>query len=100
MNFEHNTAIVLGLGSSGEAAANLLRQEGLDVTVLDSVESDALIEKARRLNQTGVQTILGEAAERADLRSELVVLSRGLIRRWSWFRISGGEERHLPENWS
>ncbi len=78
MNFEHNTAIVLGLGSSGEAAANLLRQEGLDVTVLDSVESDALIEKARRLNQTGVQTILGEAAERADLRSELVVLSPGI----------------------
>jgi UDP-N-acetylmuramoylalanine--D-glutamate ligase len=78
MNFEHNTAIVLGLGSSGEAAAKLLRQEGVDVTVLDSAESDALIEKARRLNQTGVQTILGKAAERADLRSELVVLSPGI----------------------
>jgi UDP-N-acetylmuramoylalanine--D-glutamate ligase len=78
MNFERTTAIVLGLGSSGEAAAKLLRQEGVDVTVLDSVESDALIEKARRLNQTGIQTILGKAAERADLRSELVVLSPGI----------------------
>ncbi|MGA8481983.1 MAG: UDP-N-acetylmuramoyl-L-alanine--D-glutamate ligase [Chthoniobacterales bacterium] len=78
MNFERTTAIVLGLGSSGEAAAKLLRQEGVDVTVLDSAESDALIEKARRLNQTGIQTILGKAAERADLRSELVVLSPGI----------------------
>ena len=78
MNFERTTAIVLGLGSSGEAAAKLLRQEGVDVTVLDSAESDALIEKARQLNQTGIQTILGKAAERADLRSELVVLSPGI----------------------
>jgi len=78
MNFERTTAIVLGLGSSGEAAAKLLRQEGVDVTVLDSAESDALIEKARRLNETGIQTILGKAAERADLRSELVVLSPGI----------------------
>ncbi len=78
MNFERTTAIVLGLGSSGEAAAKLLRQEGVDVTVLDSAESDALIEKAQRLNETGIQTILGKAAERADLRSELVVLSPGI----------------------
>ncbi|HEY4784184.1 MAG TPA: NAD-binding protein, partial [Chthoniobacterales bacterium] len=61
MNFQRTTAIVLGLGSSGEAAAKLLRQEGADVTVLDSAESDDLIEKAQRLNQIGIQTILGKA---------------------------------------
>ena len=78
MNFQRTTAIVLGLGSSGEAAAKLLRQEGADVTVLDSAESDALIEKAQRLSQIGVQTILGKTAERADIHSELVVLSPGI----------------------
>ena len=65
MNFQRSTAIVLGLGTSGEAAAKLLRQEGADVTVLDSAESDDVIEKAQRLNQIGIQTILGKAAERA-----------------------------------
>jgi len=78
MNFQRATAIVLGLGTSGEAAAKLLRQEGADVTVLDSAESDDLIEKAQRLNQIGIQTILGKAAERAEIHSELVVLSPGI----------------------
>ena len=78
MNFQRSTAIVLGLGTSGEAAAKLLRQEGADVTVLDSAESDDLIEKAQRLNQIGIQTILGKAAERAEIHSELVVLSPGI----------------------
>ena len=78
MNFQPTTAIVLGLGTSGEAAAKLLRQEGADVTVLDSAESDDLIEKAQRLNQIGIQTILGKAAERAEIHSELVVLSPGI----------------------
>src|ERR1700730_16454376 len=78
MNFQRSTAIVLGLGTSGEAAAKLLRQEGADVTVLDSAESDDVIEKAQRLNQIGIQTILGKAAERAEIHSELVVLSPGI----------------------
>jgi UDP-N-acetylmuramoylalanine--D-glutamate ligase len=78
MNFQPTTAIILGLGTSGEAAAKLLRQEGADVTVLDSAESDDLIEKAQRLNQIGIQTILGKAAERAEIHSELVVLSPGI----------------------
>jgi UDP-N-acetylmuramoylalanine--D-glutamate ligase len=78
MNFERNTAVVLGLGTSGEAAAKLLRQEGAEVVVLDSAESSALIEKAHQLNQIGVQTILGKAAERADIQSDLVVLSPGI----------------------
>ena len=78
MNCERTTAIVLGLGTSGEAAAKLLRQEGADVVVLDSAESSALTEKAQRLDQIGVQTILGKAAERADPHSDLVVLSPGI----------------------
>jgi UDP-N-acetylmuramoylalanine--D-glutamate ligase len=48
------------------------------VVVLDSAESSALIEKAQQLNQIGVQTILGKAAERVDLHSDLVVLSPGI----------------------
>jgi UDP-N-acetylmuramoylalanine--D-glutamate ligase len=88
MNFQPTTAIVLGLGTSGEAAAKLLRREGAEVTVLDSAKSDALIEKAQQLEQIGVRTILGEAAERVELVPEsavrdghplpLVVLSPGI----------------------
>jgi UDP-N-acetylmuramoylalanine--D-glutamate ligase len=78
MNSERTIAVVLGLGSSGEAAARLLRREGAEVTVLDSAESDALIEKAQKLNQLGIKTILGPAAQRVNLTSELVVLSPGI----------------------
>ena len=78
MNFERTTGIVLGLGTSGEAAARLLRQAGAEVTVLDSGESNALLEKADQLNQLGIRTILGEAAERANVQSELIVLSPGI----------------------
>jgi UDP-N-acetylmuramoylalanine--D-glutamate ligase len=88
MNFERTTAVVLGLGTSGEAAAKLLRRQGADVVVLDSAESSALIEKARQLKQVGIQTILGKAAERVELSPDsavrngnalpLVVLSPGI----------------------
>jgi UDP-N-acetylmuramoylalanine--D-glutamate ligase len=78
MNFEHSTAVVLGLGTSGEAAARLLRREGAEVTVLDSAESAPLKEKAHQLNQLGIQTVLGKAAEQANLLSDLVVLSPGI----------------------
>jgi UDP-N-acetylmuramoylalanine--D-glutamate ligase len=78
MNFEPATAIVLGLGTSGEAAARLLRHQGADVTVLDSAESPSVTEKANQLNQIGIRTILGQAAERASLSSELIVLSPGI----------------------
>ncbi|HZC36636.1 MAG TPA: UDP-N-acetylmuramoyl-L-alanine--D-glutamate ligase [Chthoniobacterales bacterium] len=78
MNFEPATAVVLGLGTSGEAAARLLWHEGAKVTVLDSAESDALVEKAHKLNRLGIKTILGRSAERVKLSSELVVLSPGI----------------------
>jgi UDP-N-acetylmuramoylalanine--D-glutamate ligase len=78
MNFERTTAVVLGLGTSGEAAARLLRQEGAEVTVLDSANSIALVEKATRLNQLGIQTILGQAADRANVYADLIVLSPGI----------------------
>jgi UDP-N-acetylmuramoylalanine--D-glutamate ligase len=78
MNFERAAAVVLGLGTSGEAAARLLRREGAEVTVLDSADSFALQEKAIQLNQLGIQTILGQAAEQANVPADLIVLSPGI----------------------
>jgi UDP-N-acetylmuramoylalanine--D-glutamate ligase len=78
MNLERTTAVVLGLGTSGEAAARLLRREGAEVTVLDSAEATTLREKADQLNRLGVQTILGKEAERANVQSDLIVLSPGI----------------------
>ncbi len=41
MNLERTRAAVLGLGSSGDAAARLLRGRGAKVTVFDSGQPDA-----------------------------------------------------------
>jgi UDP-N-acetylmuramoylalanine--D-glutamate ligase len=78
MNFERTSAVVLGLGTSGEAAAKLLRRQGANVVVLDSAESSTLVDKAKQLKPIGIQTILGRTAERVDLHSDLVVLSPGI----------------------
>jgi UDP-N-acetylmuramoylalanine--D-glutamate ligase len=78
MNRRFTTALVLGLGTSGAAAAKLLQQNGSAVTVLDTAESAALAEKAEQLGRLGIQTILGRQAEKVDLAADLIVLSPGI----------------------
>jgi UDP-N-acetylmuramoylalanine--D-glutamate ligase len=78
MNRQFTTAVVLGLGTSGEAAARLLQRNGVSVTVLDSAESTALVEKAEELGRLGIRTILGKSAEKVDLAADLIVLSPGI----------------------
>src|SRR6188768_1759784 len=57
-----NSVAVLGAGSSGEAAAALLRGRGIDVTVLDTGDAEALRQKAASLAKLGVSLLAGEAA--------------------------------------
>jgi UDP-N-acetylmuramoylalanine--D-glutamate ligase len=78
MNRQSTTAVVLGLGTSGEAAARLLQQNGVTVTVLDSGKSAGLEEKAAQLGQLGIRTVLGKQAEAIDLMAGLIVLSPGI----------------------
>ena len=78
MKFNAIKAAVLGLGTSGEAAAKLLRREGADVTVFDSADTAALRERARSIGEQGIKVILGPDAERAKIHFDLTVLSPGI----------------------
>lgn len=72
------SAIVLGLGHSGEAAAALLKEEGARVTVADSGDTPALREKASRLERLGIRTLLGAEADTDPQHYDLCVLSPGI----------------------
>ncbi len=83
MNIPDRTTktVVLGLGSSGEAAARLLLSVGAIVTVLDSGKGAALDQRAARLAEAGIECILGPDAERFAKTSGhigLAVISPGI----------------------
>ncbi len=76
MTLDHKRAAVLGLGSSGEAAARLLQRRGASVTVLDSGSPDA--QKAQSLRDLGITVVTGAAADTAKTDYDLTVLSPGI----------------------
>ena len=69
---------VLGLGSSGEAAARRLLEEGACVTVLDSGDSEKLRATAGSLQAAGARVLLGREAESDPALYDLGVLSPGI----------------------
>jgi UDP-N-acetylmuramoylalanine--D-glutamate ligase len=72
-------AAVLGAGLSGTAAAQLLKAEGADVTVLDSAEENNLLKSTiENLRAQGVRVICGPEADRDGTAYDLVVLSPGI----------------------
>jgi UDP-N-acetylmuramoylalanine--D-glutamate ligase len=76
MNLNQKRAAVLGLGSSGEAAARLLHRRGAIVTVFDSGNPDG--EKAEGLRDLGITVVTGVAADIAKADYDLTVLSPGI----------------------
>jgi UDP-N-acetylmuramoylalanine--D-glutamate ligase len=77
MRFKGKRAAVLGLGSSGEAAAKLLWREGARVTVLDSGMPDP--GRANGLAALGLTLVLGESANTAPGDDyDLAVVSPGI----------------------
>ncbi|MBV9130137.1 MAG: UDP-N-acetylmuramoyl-L-alanine--D-glutamate ligase [Verrucomicrobia bacterium] len=76
MKFDRRRAAVLGMGASGEAAARLLHSRGANVTVFDSGKPEA--QRIRLLQDLGISTIVGEAAERAKADYEMTILSPGI----------------------
>ena len=78
MIYSGKTAIVLGLGHSGEAAATLLQEEGARVTVADSSDNAAVREKAARLEAAGIRVLLGSAADTDPSPYDVCVLSPGI----------------------
>ena len=71
-------AVVLGLGHSGEAAAALLLDQGVAVTVCESADTPALRSKAEALRARGATVLLGVAAETDPSIYDLAVLSPGI----------------------
>jgi UDP-N-acetylmuramoylalanine--D-glutamate ligase len=76
MNIDRTRAAVLGLGSSGEAAARLLHRRGASVTVFDSGSPAA--QKITGLQDLGISVVVGEAADIAAADYELTILSPGI----------------------
>ena len=73
----YDAALILGLGSSGEAAARLLAGRGTRVTVADAGASPALEERATALGREGVTVQLGSRALPAG-DFDLCVVSPGI----------------------
>jgi len=78
MIYSGKKLVVLGLGHSGEAAAALLREEGADVTICESLDNPTLREKAATLEKQGMRVILGNAADEDSSIYDLAVLSPGI----------------------
>jgi len=77
--------LVLGLGSSGDAAARLLVRQGRSVVVVDSSRTRRLREKAEALAGMGVQVLLGRRAlPKTDF--ETAVVSPGIRPDSPWMK--------------
>src|SRR5437762_8653190 len=79
MKYQGKKVAVLGAGLSGTAAALLLRNEGADVTVLDSADEKTLLKSTiENLRGRGVEVRCGPAAEQDSSSYDFVVLSPGI----------------------
>jgi len=69
--------LVIGLGASGQAAAELLRRRGAAVVAIDSADTPQLRQAAEGLRRSGVAVRLGVKEPPAD-GLDLVVISPGV----------------------
>ncbi len=78
MEVKGKKVLVLGLGLSGEAAAELLLKEKASVTVLDDGEQIRLWERAARLRGMGASVTLGGGETGEAVPCDLLVVSPGI----------------------
>lgn len=71
-------AAILGLGSSGKAAARLLCARGWSVTVLNSLHSPNIREQVEALAKEGISSITGPAADTDPTPYDLCIISPGI----------------------
>ncbi|NET30838.1 MAG: UDP-N-acetylmuramoyl-L-alanine--D-glutamate ligase [Cyanothece sp. SIO1E1] len=71
-------AYVIGLGSSGVAAAKLLKRDGWQVTVSDRGTSPALMDKQQALMAAGITVKLGHTFDPSPVWVEKIVVSPGV----------------------
>jgi UDP-N-acetylmuramoylalanine--D-glutamate ligase len=90
---EHKHVLVLGLGKSGLAAADLLRRRGAKVVALDSADTPALQGDAAQLKASCITVELG-AEEAPAAQFDLVVVSPGVP--WSNPILQELNQRKVP----
>jgi UDP-N-acetylmuramoylalanine--D-glutamate ligase len=85
----YKTALVLGLGTSGFAAARLLSHEGTTVTAVDGRRNKDLINSATKLKKLGVQVILDSRRlprRNATRDFEICIISPGIPPDSNWIK--------------
>lgn len=82
-------AVVVGLGTSGQAAVELLLSRGARVIATDSAPEDQMSGAVRRLGETGAELILGTHEGVSFAEADLVVVSPGVP---SFARLERAEE--------
>ena len=87
MRYSNQTVAVLGAGLSGMAAALLLKDEGANVTVLDSAEENKLLKSTiDNLRSHKIRVICGSAADKDADKYDFVVASPGIDPESALFR--------------
>lgn len=78
MKWVGHRVVVIGLGASGLAAANLLHGAGAEVTVRDESENELLKDRAKALQAKGIFVELGKTIRWDNNRFDLGILSPGI----------------------
>lgn len=93
----YRSAVVLGLGESGRAAAELLLSEGTNVTVVDAAGGGEVARRARRLRSMGCRVVLSAGSVPSGTY-DVCVASPGISSSSDWvkeLRLRGVEV--IPE---
>jgi UDP-N-acetylmuramoylalanine--D-glutamate ligase len=78
MDLSGKTAVVIGLGRSGVAAANLLLSRGARVVASDAAAAGELSAEALALGARGAEIVAGGHPDELLARADLVVISPGV----------------------
>lgn len=78
MNVESKNVLVIGLGSSGQAAARLMAAQGASVVCVDEKEDEELKKIRSRLKGEGIEAVLGCRIAPVSRHWDLAVLSPGI----------------------
>ncbi|MGA3169926.1 MAG: UDP-N-acetylmuramoyl-L-alanine--D-glutamate ligase [Chthoniobacteraceae bacterium] len=78
MSYKNKQIAVLGFGSSGEAAARLLAEEGAMTTILDSADLKKLRSKIEKITPLGISVLAGVDADTDPRRYDRGILSPGI----------------------
>lgn len=81
----YKTALVLGLGASGEAAARLLLDEGTVVTVVDWNDDGEIPDRAQNLKKKGAVIVIGKS-DLPEGDFEVCITSPGVQIDSDWIR--------------